>query len=230
MKKWILVILGLLTLVGAIFGITNLINKDDELKVINPTFSLGSLNQGGQWVESKSSIYTKDMFASQGLEVTLDFEHNIEYEIYFYDEDGRFIEKTGLMSDTYVNDNLSRMYARIVITPKWELIDTETTEIKWYEISKYSSQLNIKVNKEQNELLTLSIVCDFTDEESMTISFVDGMTWEEFVDSYFDDDFTFEVKSDGTIVVDGLATLYDKDGVKVISNEAIDVNSYYEFK
>jgi hypothetical protein len=122
------------------------------------------------------------------------------------------------------------MYARIVITPKWELIDTETTEIKWYEISKYSSQLNIKVNKEQNELLTLSIVCDFTDEESMTISFVDGMTWEEFVDSYFDDDFTFEVKSDGTIVVDGLATLYDKDGVKVISNEAIDVNSYYEFK
>jgi hypothetical protein len=186
MKKWILIIVGLLTLVGAVIGISAIVDKkDDGLKEIHPTFTRGTLNQTGQWVDGKENIYTEEMFECQGLTIKLDFEHNIKYEVFYYDKNGSFIEKTGPLTEDYVNDDLTRIFARIVITPDWSLIDTNTHEIKWYEVNKYSKQLTIEVNEVQRSNVFKQVLA--TSTGGITIFYEDGMTWEQWVYSDFND-------------------------------------------
>lgn len=184
MKKWILIILGILTIVGAIIGISTIVEKnDDGLKKINPTFKIGTLDANGEWVDGKANLYT-DMFECQGLEIELAFEHNIKYEVFYYDKDEKFIEKSDVLTDDYVNEDLTRVFARILITPDWSKIDTNTHEIKWYEVSKYANQLSFKVNKIQKEYLTLKLIYNNgLNDEKILIIYEDGMTWKQWSNS-----------------------------------------------
>lgn len=178
MKKWILIILGILTIVGAIIGISTIVEKNDNgLKKIHPTFKIGTLDANGEWVDGKANLYS-DMFECQGLEIELAFEHNIKYEVFYYDKDEKFIEKSELLTDDYVNEDLTRIFARILITPDWSKIDTNTHEIKWYEVSKYANQLSFKINKTPIEIIT------FTFSDTI-LKCEKGMTWEEYINSEY---------------------------------------------
>ena len=237
MKKWILIILGILTIVGAIIGISTIVEKNnDGLKKINPTFKIGTLDANGEWVDGKANLYT-DMFECQGLEIELTFEHNIKYEVFYYDKDEKFIEKSEVLTDDYVNEDLTRIFARILITPDWSKIDTNTHEIKWYEVSKYSNQLSFKVNKVQKEpdlSLSLTIKSGVSGVNSITIKFEDGMTWEDWFNSkYYDgslakngeQNFMYSGESNGS------RGLY-KNGSSVVSTNLIDKSSdaIYDFR
>ena len=190
-----------------------------DLKEINPLFTRGELNQVGQWVESNDSIYTEKMFECQGLEIELAFEHNVNYEVYYYDKDGNFMEKTGVLSEDYVNEDLNRVFARIVITPNWSKIDTNTQEVKWYEVSKYANQLTIQVNKEQKELK--SFVVDLMDED-IVVKYLDGMTWDDYLNSTLNTRFN---KSDDNICVSSAVLYHQIDDNRQIEVSTTDVIS-----
>lgn len=137
---------------GAVVGISAIskkLNSDD--KTIHPTFSVGSITSAGKGDSSdKSSIYTKDAFECKGLKVELDFDATVRYQAFFYDELGNYIsnsatEKYDESEDLSAVIPTDAVYARLVVTPD----DDEDGEIKWYEVSKYSSQLTIKVLRDQ---------------------------------------------------------------------------------
>ena len=146
----IAILLGVASLIG---GLTRA--DDDERVKVHPTFSVGGLNEVGKYVESEGTIYTKEAFECQGLKIDLDFEKTICYEVYFYDENGNFLsstEKTNENSKPVLPDGAT--HARIVITPDWELLEVKNTKdrvVKWYEVTKYANQIEIKVNEEQYE-------------------------------------------------------------------------------
>lgn len=148
-KTWksILIIgLAIITLIGAVIGITALFRKSEEktTKEINPTYAIGGLNEDGTYLETKESIYTKDAFECKGLNVKLAFDNNISYRIFFYDFDDNFVSSTGKLTTNYSEDiDLFVKSARIVITPN------EDSKISWYEKSGYAKQLTISVDKEQ---------------------------------------------------------------------------------
>ena len=131
MKKILIIILGFVALLGLAGLIYSLIPEDDGLKEINPTFTRGGLNQSGQWLETNSTIYTKDMFECQGLEIDLDFEHNVYFEVFLYDEDSKFIKSSGKLNSKYILNDFNCTYARIVITPDWSVIDNSDKEISF---------------------------------------------------------------------------------------------------
>ena len=63
-------IVGILALAGSFFG--------KDTKTISPTvFSVGGINEQGKHVDTKTSIYTKEMFECQGLSIEPDFEATI---------------------------------------------------------------------------------------------------------------------------------------------------------
>ena len=212
-KKIMFIVIGLLTLLGLGLIIGLLVTPKSNLKEINPTFTRGGLNSTGEWVETKGSIYTKDMFEAQGLETTLDFEYNINYEIYFYNKDRQFVYKTDKLTTSYVNENWSEyVFARIVITPNWNLIDTNTYEIGLLEVYSYSSQLTIKVNKTQKEWLSANIYNDKAYEEFITkIYFDEGMTWKQYINSDFVID-GFSINSDGHVMFNGKRSVTGDNG------------------
>lgn len=154
-KTWknILVIgLSIITLLGVAVGIAALVNKSEEetTKKNNPTYAIGGLTETGTYLETKESIYTKDAFECYGLKTTLNFDNNISYKLFFYDEDKTFVESTSQLIDTFDSSKTlmpgGTKYCRVVITPN------EDSKISWYEKNSYAKQLTIKVNKDQTKI------------------------------------------------------------------------------
>ena len=168
-----MVALGVVGL-GAIAGVGTLIgrNADEELKTIHPTFEVGGLNDtDGKYEESKKTIYTKDAFECQGLEFALDFDNNIKYQVFYYESDGDYISATEVLEGNQdLQVPLSATHARMEITPIWKSdVKEKDQEIKWYQVAKYSTQLDIKVNDEQ--IAYEELVGSFANMENLNISF-----------------------------------------------------------
>ncbi len=148
-KKVLIIGLAVITLVGAIAGISALFREDDKTtKTINPAFSVGGLTENGAYLDTQESIYTKNAFECQGLDIEIAFDNNISYRVFFYDVGNNFLSSTETLTSNYNEDitPFEATTARIVITPN------DDNKISWYEINGYADQLKISVNKEQVEI------------------------------------------------------------------------------
>ena len=150
MKLWAKILITVLVLAllgGGIFGIVKLADegKLDSKKVSDLAFSIGGLDGAGNYKNTDASIYTKNAFECQGLECTLDFDAEIWYQIYFYDQNNEFVHTTGKLTGAFVKDSVPffAKYARIVITPN------DDDKVSTLEVLKYAKQLNVKVYREQ---------------------------------------------------------------------------------
>ena len=106
-------------IVVTIGGVMSLFGGNDN--TIDLKFSVGGLSDEGTYVKSDSTIYTKESFeCSELVKVTRDFDANIEYQVFFYDDADEFVSSSDVYSksaDIVVPEGASR--ARIEITPIW---------------------------------------------------------------------------------------------------------------
>lgn len=140
--------------VGAIAGVSSLVgNKaDDDGKVaVNPKWSIGGLDENGKYEESDATLYTKDAFECQGLTIKPNFDSNVKYQIFFYDEMGEFIESTSVLENAYNSDIPNgSTHARLEVTPVWgDDVEEDDQIIKWYNKHKWENNLEIKVDEKQ---------------------------------------------------------------------------------
>jgi len=149
--------------VGAIAGVSALIgNKadDDGKIVINPKWSIGGLDNQGKYEESDATLYTKDAFECQGLTIKPNFDSNVKYQIFFYDELGEFVESSSLLESSYDSSiPVGATHARLELTPIWdEDVKEKDRVIKWYNKHQWTNNLEIKVNEEQNGVEKISFM------------------------------------------------------------------------
>lgn len=145
--------------IGAIAGIASIANKDT--KTISATyFKRGAINEKGFYIESDTSIYTKDLIECQGLEIVPDFESTGTYQVFYYDANKEFVGSTKKM-DCQIDVVYSKgnnftfaKYCRVVITPENPKDDygnvVEDYKIKFYEVAGIANKFTVSVNKEQN--------------------------------------------------------------------------------
>lgn len=184
-KNLSLGILGLGLLGGAVALGTNYLKNDHV--VVHPTYEVGALTEYGKYVEDESSIYTKSAFECQGLKVKVDFDSEVEYQVFFYDELDNFISA----SDVFTNGNdfilpVNAELARIEITP----LNDEDGKISWLEKRDYANDIEISVLKNQNALdnvtlakKTLKVVSNVNDlvfTNGLSLDNEDGtLVWNE---------------------------------------------------
>lgn len=143
----ILVIVG--GIVGGVIALTRNTDKiDDALtyKSIGWTkYGIGGLDSNGNYMSTDKSIYTKKAFECQGLNVTPEFDKDVSYEIFFYDQNNEFVHTTGRLTGAFVQDSVPffAKYARIVITPN------EDNKVTIFEKRGYAKQLTATVYREQ---------------------------------------------------------------------------------
>ena len=157
-KKILSIIMVCVITLGAICGISAITNKlDEDMKVITPSFSVGGLdNTTGKYVETDGSIYTKDSFECQGLTIKLDFDSNVKYQVFYYNELDEYIEECTPEYDESVELVVPEgaTYARIKVTPVWSAdVKANDRVVEWYEVLKYSTQLEISVFKDQETVV-----------------------------------------------------------------------------
>ena len=152
-KKILNVGLAVLFVAGAIFGVVKLSGRlKDDKKKISPIWEVGVISEkdGKADPDAKTSIYTKDAFDAKGLEIELDFDSDVTYQVFWYDSVGEYVA-------TYTSTEMNKGYApyapaghkaRIEITPVISEEDDDG-EISWLETFKYSKQIEIRVDKNQ---------------------------------------------------------------------------------
>ena len=188
------VLVGVL-LVGAVAGLGSVFNKDTKT-IYSSAFSVGGINDNGNYVESKTSIYTKDMFECQGLSIEPDFEATGTFKVFYYNADKNFIGATDELKaedGVYTKGDTFAVarYARIMITPDVPVdedgIEEEDFKIRLYEVNSYASDYKISVDKKQNaEKLNMFVVDRdmlgkvYSASEGSTPTVMDGADYETF--------------------------------------------------
>lgn len=154
LSKIISILLVCLVGFGAVMGVSALSKKlNEESHVIHPSFEVGGLNANGLYKDTDASIYTKESFECLGLEIKLDFDSNVQYQVYFYDELDKFVSYSSIYDESMkLTVPANAKLARLVVTPIWaDDVDKEDRVCHWYNVFKYANQLEISVLKEQEK-------------------------------------------------------------------------------
>lgn len=152
--KYIIVAVVCVALIaGAIALISSLVKKDDGKDTIGKSaYDIGGINEVGEFEESKGTLYTTESYPVEGLEITVDFENTINYQVFFYDESGKFISSSDVLNTKFADEIPATATSfRIEITPDWEeleITDEDDMTISWYEVGKYAKQLTVKIDEE----------------------------------------------------------------------------------
>lgn len=185
-KKVLVLFLSLLSVVGGIFGVKALVEKAKEDKeTVHSVYAIGAIGEDGTFVESDKSIYTKKSFKAKGLEVKLDFSAKVTYQVYWYDEIGNFLSSSEVFDENKRFDVPLKYEARLVIYPIFEETDEDQT-ISWYEIASIQKQVEIKVDKDQEELSNITSSDDSSEELNSSEEGSEESSTESSVETTYD--------------------------------------------
>lgn len=235
-KKIIALVLTVAVVIIALGAISSFAGKETER--ISPwKFSRGALDENGTYVETKQSLYTKEMFECSGLSIEQDFESRLTYDVYLYDYSGNLIDsERGLCGkykiksvsvDSLTEDETFYLvkYARIVIHPDIPAdVDEDDFVISYLDIYDIVNELNISVYKDQDYIYNTDNL--FKDDGSMSgfihsdISLIDGAVVNnspnylyDYCDVYFKLSESLDSSSDISVLLgckEGSVKLSDK--------------------
>ncbi|MCM1043270.1 MAG: hypothetical protein NC350_03560 [Corallococcus sp.] len=147
--KWVIVSIVLVLLIGAVTVMGIALNKQITTRTLGASaYSIGSLDEAGEFfVKDSSCIYTKEFVTTDGLQIKLAEDAEIQYKLYFYGENDEQ-EKTLISVTEYLTADLDTSaipegakFVKIVIDP---LNDDEISSL---EIRGYASQLEVTYNR-----------------------------------------------------------------------------------
>lgn len=188
LKRIGLAVLGLGVISGVAVGVTHLVNYvKEDMETISPSFKVGTLDSNGEYLKDTSRLYTEKSFKCDGLQVKLDFDNEINYQFFFYDDLGNFMESTDIYDKGETITPLGS-YARCVIIPT----NDEDGKISLTERVKYPSQMTIRVSKKQDLKSFKLGNKTFVSIEDMSnlifekggFSFVDGVLHYDFTEEW----------------------------------------------
>lgn len=138
------IVLTVVTVLGIVIGLHN--SNITKAKVKSSDYVIGTITAEGKLLESKQSLYTKDLITVDGLEIDIDEETaTIQYNVAFYDKDGKFIS----INDEYYTEDFDVALipetadsCRILITP-YE-VDSEAVTLNIFNVGKYAGQLTVR--------------------------------------------------------------------------------------
>ena len=237
----LIVILVGTMLIGGIAGITASV-KNDQTTVSSTEFKRGALDANGLYVESKTSIYTKDLIECQGLEIEPDFEVSGTYQVFYYDVNKSFLVASELMDaqtdGVYMKGNEYPLakYCRIVISPAAPVDEDgyvdEDWKIKFYEVTSIANKYTIKVDKKQKmdlsgyDMLTNIKVYENRSNQTYSNYRPDHYSHEGY--SCSDTILTYDYKRLELIAPSGCriqVVFYDENGINVAVDDVFDANA-----
>lgn len=149
-RSILITVVALLVIGAVVSGLVSLFRS--ETQEVHIGYSIGALDETtGKAIKNESAIYTKKTFECKGLTVKLDLDSNINYQVFYYDALENFICASTVYTESgAINVPAGAKLARVVIMPEWdEEIKEEDRVISFFDITKYSSQLKLFVDVNQ---------------------------------------------------------------------------------
>ena len=150
LRRVISLVLAALLIAGVVTGISAIVSSvNDDKKEISPDFERGGIDEKGKAFETNGSLYTPEAFEAKGLEIKLEFDSHLSYQIFWYDEHDVFKSCTEVMTSGGEWFTPANCRARIMLIPLWDELDDDDNEIGWFDVWGYTSDIEIRVDKDQ---------------------------------------------------------------------------------
>ena len=148
-KRFLGIIIAIALIVGVIALVGSIFNPTKTKTVFSSTFKVGGLNEKtGEYVQTDDSLYS-DWIQCKGLVIQPDFETQVEYQVFYYNYDKKFIDATEkLKLETYEKgiDYEYAKYCRIVIYPNRGGESLDDFKIYFWQVLGYADDITITVS------------------------------------------------------------------------------------
>lgn len=138
----IVLALVLLALIGAVIGLAIKLDRQTATtRIGGETFSIGTIDAEGNYKEGTTSIYTRRAVTVDGLKCEIAKNAKIKYQLFFYDENDKFISASSELTVDYDGTGVPAKAdaVKIMITP------LEDSEVTLTEVLGYAKQLTVTV-------------------------------------------------------------------------------------
>ena len=137
---WVLLAVLMLGMIGTAAKVNEL---DTTAEVSWMMYRVGALDEEGEFEETDIAIYTKDMIPVDGLVCEIAKKADIEYKVYFYDEDKDFLSASVMLTTDLIATEIpaDAEYCRIVITP------LDGDEVSIFDIRTLAADLAVSYNR-----------------------------------------------------------------------------------
>lgn len=146
-KLWsIIVTLVLFALIGAVVGVFIKLDRQTTTERLGAeAYSIGAIDEKGEFKESELSIYTRKGVTVKGLTCELGEKAKIKYQLYYFDKDGKFVSASEVLTANFTGTGVpeSAETAKIVITPTAD----EDGKVTITEVFGYAAQLTVQYNR-----------------------------------------------------------------------------------
>ncbi len=135
-----------LALVGSITTLFVKLDRQTETERIGgEAYAVGTIDAEGAYAEGDTAIYMKKAITTDGLRCELEEDAKIEYQLFFYDKDDKFISATEKLTADYDGAATPEgaESVKIMITPTAD----EDGKVSLVEVLGYASQLTVIVNR-----------------------------------------------------------------------------------
>ena len=142
----ILMTLVVIALVGAVIGLGIKLDRQTTTNRIGgEAYSIGAIDEKGEYKESSASIYTKKGVTVDGLKCELQDGAKIKYKLFFYDKDGKFVSASSELTSDFNGSGTpaTAKTVKIVITPTAD----EDGKVSLTEVLGYAGQLNVQYSR-----------------------------------------------------------------------------------
>lgn len=135
-----------LALLGGVIGLAIKLDRQTTVNTLGgEAYSIGALDEKGDYKDVDTSIYTRKGITVDGLTCTLQQDAKIKYQLFFYDKDGKFVSASSEQTSDFASTSVpaTATTAKIVITP----IADEDGKVSLSEVLGYAGQLTVRYSK-----------------------------------------------------------------------------------
>ena len=144
--KWVVIFLIVLGLVGAVIGLAIQLDRRTTIETVGgEAYSIGLIDGNGENKDGNTAIYMRKGVTVKGLRCSLAEDAKIEYKIFFYDNDGKFISASSALQTDYDGKDIPALAktARVMITPTAD----EDGKVSLVEVLGYAGQLTVSFER-----------------------------------------------------------------------------------
>ena len=110
-------------------------------------FSIGGLKADGTYLDTDATLYTKEAVTADDVKVTLEFDSNVQYQLYFYDEFDNFISSGTVLGKGSESDLPEGATCfRIVLIPIWDTdVDKDDQKVTLFNKLSFTKQITVSI-------------------------------------------------------------------------------------
>lgn len=135
-----------LALLGGVIGLAVKLERQTSInKLGGEAYSIGAIDEKGDYKESTASIYTRKGITVDGLKCELQENAKIKYQLFFYDKDGKFVSASSELTSDFngTGTPTTAKTVKIVIIPTAD----EDGKVSLTEVLGYAAQLSVQYSR-----------------------------------------------------------------------------------